>query len=58
MIQQAYGERRRLKMGDAIPYNNQIRLKHVKSRRYLRSHPDFSTSISQQQEGKKRSKLF
>ncbi|CAB5373761.1 unnamed protein product [Rhizophagus irregularis] len=50
MVLQAYGERRRLKKGDAVPYNAQIRLGHIVSRRNLRSHPDYISPISNQQE--------
>jgi len=53
MVLKAYGERHRLKTGDAIPYNTQIRLRHVESRRNLRSHPDYVSQISNQQEGKR-----
>lgn len=50
MVLQGYGDRRRLKMGEIVPFNTQIRLKHIISRRYLRSHPDSSAPISNQQE--------
>ncbi|CAI2184729.1 7424_t:CDS:2, partial [Funneliformis geosporum] len=50
MVLQGYGERRRLKMGEIVPFNTQIRLKHIISRRYLRSHPDYSAPISDQQD--------
>uniref|UniRef100_A0A1D1Z2I4 Stromal cell-derived factor 2-like protein n=1 Tax=Anthurium amnicola TaxID=1678845 RepID=A0A1D1Z2I4_9ARAE len=50
IVLQAYGERRRLKMDDAVPYNSQIRLVHIVSRRNLRSHPDYISPISKQQE--------
>jgi len=50
MVLQAYGERRRLKTDDAVPYNAQIRLVHIASRRNLRSHPDYISPISNQQE--------
>ena len=53
MVLKAYGERRRIKTGDAVPYNTQIRLRHVESRHDLRSHPDYVSQISHQQEGKR-----
>ncbi|CAG8681114.1 10086_t:CDS:2, partial [Funneliformis mosseae] len=45
---QAYGERRS-KVGEVVPFNTQIRLKHIKSQRFLRSHPDYNAPISNQQ---------
>jgi len=50
MVQKAYGERRHLKKDDAVPYNTQIRLGHIISQRNLRSHPDYISAISKQQE--------
>ncbi|RIA99078.1 hypothetical protein C1645_811813 [Glomus cerebriforme] len=50
IVLQAYGERRRLKTDDAVPYNAQIRLRNMVSRRNLRSHPDYISPISNQQE--------